>query len=407
VSWRDELRRVDFNGRSFIGASFRGVPFFVDVSERSGGRRVVMHSFPGREDPYAEDLGRKTRSFRVDGYVLGDDYLAQRDALLEALEGVEGPGELKHPYHGVRIAICSSLSVRESKSDGGMATFAIDFDEAPAQSIAPTVEVDPASSVAAAADVAIAAARAELTGSFSAAGLPSFALASAETAIRAAARSLEARLLPAVEAAQEAAELAGKIQLLTAEAASLARQPGDVFDAFRGAITGLVDTIEAIPSAIMTALIEAYGDDLGALATGSTSTRQREIANQVALTGALRRVLVVEAARLAPRASFATIEDATAVRDKAAALIQEQAALAADTSYPALVALRAEVLRAVPGSSVFSRVVTVSRRTPIPSLLLAYQLYGSVDREADVIARNQVSHPGAVAGDLKVLSDAS
>jgi prophage DNA circulation protein len=98
-------------------------------------------------------------------------------------------------------------------------------------------------------------------------------------------------------------------------------------------------------------------------------------------------------------------DDAMAARDSIAELLDEQAAAAGDTAYPALVDLRSEVLRAVPGASQFARIVTVSRSVPIPSLLLAYQLYGSVDLESDIIARNAIRHPGFVAGDLKVLSD--
>ena len=65
-----------------------------------------------------------------------------------------------------------------------------------------------------------------------------------------------------------------------------------------------------------------------------------------------------------------------------------------------------EVLRSVPGNNAFASVITVTRRVAIPSLLLTYQLYGDVDQEADVIARNNVRHPGFIAGDLKVLSNA-
>ena len=35
--------------------------------------------------PFAEDLGRKARAWQVECYVLGDDYFAQRDALIREL----------------------------------------------------------------------------------------------------------------------------------------------------------------------------------------------------------------------------------------------------------------------------------------------------------------------------------
>lgn len=421
MTWREDLRKVRFaDGRELIGASFRGVPFLVESSLRTGGRRAVVHEFPLRDDPFAEDMGRRARTFPVEGYVIGDDYLVQRDALIAALEDEAGPGKLIHPYHGERRAICTGLSVAEKRSDGGMAVFAIEFTETPAQSPVPVTVVDSAGQVAAAADAARAASAAEFTESYilSAArdaraggavpdpGLPAFALASAETALTKAAAALSAELAPVVTSTQELAALEDKVRLLTSQASSLVRAPGSILEAFGSAITDLSDTIEAAPGAVLAALVEAYTVDLGAAVDGGTATRARERSNQLALTAALRQVMAIEAARLAPLAPYASVEEATAARDQVAALLEEQAAGAGDTAYPALVSLRSEVLRAVPGTTAFARVVTVTRRSPIPSLLLAYQLYGSVDQEADVIVRNRISHPGFIAGELEVLSDA-
>lgn len=406
MTWREDLRRVTLpDGRQLVGASFRGVSFFVESAVRSGGRRVVVHEFPLRDDPYVEDLGRRARTFSVDGYVVGDNYLTQRDVLLAALEDEDGPGELVHPYHGVRRAICVNVSVRESRANGGMATFAIEFAEAPTQAIAPASVVDSTEQVAGSADAAIEAIEAEFVEQYDPDGLPAFALESAETAFTGAVDGLKSALMPVVSATQELAALAGTVSLLTAQASSLVRQPSTVLDKFHATITALVETAAAAPRAVMDALVEAYAADLGPVVVATTATRERELANQNAIIRALRRIMAIEAARLAPRVPYESIDDATAARDAVAVQLEEQAKLAGDTAYPALVDLRSELLRAVPGGSTFARVVTVTRNATVPSLLLAYQLYGSVDREADILARNSIRHPGFIAGDLKVLSD--
>lgn len=387
-----------------MGASFRGKPFLVESSERGGGRRAVVHEFPFRDDPFVEDLGRKARTFRVDGYVIGDDYLAQRDALLAALEAAEGPGELVHPYHGIRRAICTSVTVRESRADGGIAQFSIEFAETPAQTPVPTIAVDSASQVDASANAAIAATKAELVRKYKPAGLPSFALASAETALRNASDGLGGALSPVIGVTQELSAMTAQVSILTSTAASLVRQPDAILDAFRGAIVVLGNTIRSAPGPVMRALADAYAVNMGSAVVGGTATRVREAANQVALTGGLRRVVAIETARLTPLVSYVSIEEATVARDRAAGMLEEQASDADDTAYPALVTLRSDVMRAVPGANTFARIVTVTRRVAIPSLLLAYQLYGDVDREADILARNGIRHPGFIAGDLRVLS---
>jgi len=403
-TWRQNLRRVKFAGKEFIGASFRGVPFLVETSELSTGRRVAVHEFPLRDDPFVEDLGRRARKFRVDGYVIGDDYLVQRDALLDALEAA-GPGKLVHPYYGERKAIGETTSVRETKADGGMAIFAIEFCETPQQAPTPTIAVDPTTQVGAAADAAQVAVQAEFAQAYNPVGLPSFALASAQTAVTVAAASLTARLGPVIADTQELAGLNSQLTILSASAAALVREPGTVITQFLTAIASLANTASSAPGALYTALVTSYSDTLGALAAATTATRARELANQLAITGALRRVMAIEAARLAPVVPYASIDDATAARDQVAGLLEEQAAGAGDTAYPALVDLRSKVLLAVPGGQQFARIVTVTRPVAVPSLLLAYQLYGSVDQEPDVVARNRIRHPGFITGELKVLSN--
>jgi prophage DNA circulation protein len=56
--WRDMLMQQ---------ASFRGVVFHVETGARLSGRRTVVHEYPKRNDPYAEDMGRAARRFHFQG----------------------------------------------------------------------------------------------------------------------------------------------------------------------------------------------------------------------------------------------------------------------------------------------------------------------------------------------------
>lgn len=409
MSWRDNLRRVvmpDGTGRNrvLVGASFRGVAFFVENAELSSGRRTVTHEFPLRDDPYVEDLGRMSRAFRVDGYVLGDGYLAQRDALLAALEAA-GPGELVHPYYGTKRAICTRVNLREATVDGGMAFFALEFAEAPVQPVTPTQAPDLAGEVSLSADEALAAVAAEFEDDFDVTGLPSFALASSSLALAEMSAGLGDALGPIVHSTQEMARMTQQVALITAQASSLVRTPGEIVGAFRATLATLVDTIAGAPGSVLQAFAAAYLTDTGPAAPETTATRQRERANQLAIDRVLRRVLAIEAARLAAIAEFDTVEAATDTRGQILEMLDEQAEAAGDAAYPALVQLRADVVRAVPGDAALARIVTIERREAACSLLLTYQLYGSVEQEADLVARNGIQHPGFISGTLQVLSD--
>jgi prophage DNA circulation protein len=115
-----------------VPAFFRMAPFHVDANSRTSGRRVVLHEFPKRDTPYAEDMGRSARRFPVTGYVIGPDYQIWRELLVLALEA-EGPGLLILPTLLQRDTILvqpREYTVRETRQAGGMAEFEMQFVEA-------------------------------------------------------------------------------------------------------------------------------------------------------------------------------------------------------------------------------------------------------------------------------------
>jgi prophage DNA circulation protein len=115
-----------------VPAFFRMAPFHVDANSRTSGRRVVLHEFPKRDTPYAEDMGRSARRFPVTGYVIGPDYQIWRELLVLALEA-EGPGLLVLPTLLQRDTILvqpREYTVRETRQAGGMAEFEMQFVEA-------------------------------------------------------------------------------------------------------------------------------------------------------------------------------------------------------------------------------------------------------------------------------------
>ena len=118
-AWRQALRP----------ASFRGVQFKVDVNSRGGGRRTSLHQFPKRDDPEAEDMGRQAKRFTISGYVIGGDFVAQRDALIAALE-TEGAGLLVHPTMGEFQVNPGEFTTSERRERGRMAEFEMTFFEA-------------------------------------------------------------------------------------------------------------------------------------------------------------------------------------------------------------------------------------------------------------------------------------
>lgn len=130
-------------------ARFRNVPFVSLGGESSFGRRNELHEYPLRDLPWAEDIGRATRRYRVFGFVVGDDVIAQRDILIAALE-TEGPGELIHPTLGSLYVSLMDFRCIERWEKGRYFEFEFDFVEV-------GVKIYPQASVASESLVEIAA----------------------------------------------------------------------------------------------------------------------------------------------------------------------------------------------------------------------------------------------------------
>lgn len=131
MGWRQSLRP----------ASFRGVAFFVTADSMQFGRRVSIHEYPQRDKPFVEDLGKKARQYEIEAYVIGPNYMEQRDALISACER-PGSGELIHPKYGsVYVVASGEGEVSESTDYGGMAKIRLSFIEA-GERLEPTQSTD-------------------------------------------------------------------------------------------------------------------------------------------------------------------------------------------------------------------------------------------------------------------------
>jgi prophage DNA circulation protein len=117
-------------------AKFRDAQFHVESGNRSSGRRTVVHEYPKRNDPYAEDMGVHARRFSFTGYLIyrvnpppgQAQYTIQRQRLIKALED-DDLGTLIHPTlcPGGMQVMCERYSMQESRERGGYTQFDMAF----------------------------------------------------------------------------------------------------------------------------------------------------------------------------------------------------------------------------------------------------------------------------------------
>jgi hypothetical protein len=404
--WRDRKQ----------GASFRGVPFLVDTDSVPVGRRTQLHEFPQRDQPFVEDLGRRTRQYKFTGFVAGDDFLAQRDRLLTALD-TPGAGELVHPWFGRLTVTAGECELSHARTELGMARFNLVFIdgmlEFPAQS--PNTRR------------ALAAQAPSLLGSikerFNAAMAPVDLARQRASAVRSA---LSGAMGFALKFLSPGTALGTDISGLVS---SLMNGPGAFADSLLSGISGLERSFSGYGSSGSFSGSAAKAAAVSALPTSAPVPVDPEVATiQRAVIGlvqdaALLDVLLdmaevpvaVRQGVSAPAAvdvqlaqQGATVEagtevetavpvadDVLAVRDSISEALWSVAGESPPEHFGVLSEARValdrhltEVARSGVGLRVYAPAETVS------ALVLANALYGDALRSGEIVARNRVRHPG-------------
>ena len=437
MSYLSDLRTVSFtddNGkaRTLVGASFRGLSFFVASYQYGTGRRIAVHEFPGVDDPFNEDMGRATRSVTFEAYLLGDGVHAQLSALLEALE-TAGPGKLVHPRRGTLNARCSAVNVQESSTEKRRValslTFALDPDvkETPVS----TVDLKTVSRLQSATAKAAVAAKFE----------KDFSLLDAARSTVDAAVKLSDKLLTSVESAREsmrkASAYVSKVAQVRQNLELLLMTPGDFAariqelitsaegavlpsgasssrrsTAFVGATTTTTeeDTAAALARAQLSEALTMAdaGSDVAAVPNPTASERRIQAANQAALLQLFRASAAFDLGDKLVGAEITSVEDAGTLQESMAAAFEtilqtaedpEIYQLAQDSQASALGYLRET-------SADLAVVLSMTPARTVPSLVLAFELYGDHERAPDLVTRNGIPHPGFLQGGqaLEVLS---
>lgn len=395
MSWREQLRP----------ASFRGVSFFVDSDEANFGRRVALHEYPQRDKPMAEDMGRATRRYRVNAFVVGPDFIAARDKLLAAIEQ-EGAGLLVHPFYGELAVTAEECSVSHDKSAGGMAAISLTFVEA-GELAYPQQTGRAGRRAGTAADVLSESAFKAFLKRFSVAALPQFvsdqALRDIQQVVDTAAEAMKYVQNPGalvgllVDAGGLAAPntLGAQLQGLFAAGSDLYR-----------AADGLVGAARAVFFRDHASAALRLHSQLPSLPIVSRTRSSRQIViNQNAVRAVVRQQCLVQAAGCAVLMPAVVADDLLALRGQLQAAIDVELLTADDDVVVALIDLQAaahkDLTERVKDSA---RLLTRVQTLPIAAAALAYDLYDDAHRADEIVARNRVRHPGFITGELQVLS---
>jgi prophage DNA circulation protein len=414
MAWKDKLQP----------ATFRGVPFEVESDDGSFGRRTQVHEYPQRDKPYAEDLGRATREMNVTAFLIGADYLAARDKLLEALE-TAGPGTLVHPWYGeLKVSLKEPARVSHSIANGGMCTVQLSFVEAGELAF-------PSAGDSLGAKSLEAADKLQQAGSFD--YVEKFAVNGKASSVFDDGVKTFNDALDLVDSAESNVKslLSNPVAFLKARATTLIPDAVTMADTVFGVFKRGESVVESIASmfggggasarngdavSALTNLSRTFSaraataDAVAKSASTSTSTispsRAQAATNAAAINHLFSQSMLVQAVGMTTTMDLPIYDDAVKVRNDVTAALDNESLIVSDPVYVALQEARAAVHADVTGRLAQSaRLKTIMPRAILPALVTAYDQFEDVAREGEIVDLNKIRRPGFIPAEpIKVLS---
>lgn len=364
MGWEDYLRP----------AAFRGYEFEAVELDEKGGVRLSVDEIPESDDHAVGELGAKIEPLSIRGFVRGDDYLEQIGNLKAAFRK-RGAGELVHPWRGRLLVYVQDWTFAHDLG-GGVGEFTLEIIPAGVET-RPTVTVVTETDVVDKGDAAIGVVNDERDAAWDTIATLSDALSTAAL----------------VAASDELADVALIFGVTEDDLEGLAR--GTKAADFFGAVDSLTTLLRYLtrPGTNVPASVGTPSGDTMAEAAQTLITSIR--------LPALARACALATEQSLPSSDAASELSAILVRVIDAELALEPP----DEVFSALSDLRASFVAAMLDAVArLPKLRTLEVRAPTPAMLLAFDLYGDVEREGEILDVNGGGHPGFLSGTLSVVS---
>lgn len=372
-------------------AAFRNIEFLTDSHDAKGGRRLVVHEFPGAEAPLVEDLGGKSWDYSLNAYFIGAQYDRDADAFIIELNR-PGAEWLIHPWLGRLWVRARSWSRREANNEQGFCTVTIEFVPGGEQPATPTQDKTDIAN-AAIGDLADSA-----LGDFDLLAMGAEGLALFTEAVQGGLEfvrnAISFSALPMGWAQQVLTGIAG----LKNDIATLAGVPGQ----YSAVLNSLVNSVglgadeNDLPATDRPRLVARLAQLATRPAYAVTGLTALETTARINLTAehALQSRLFLVAAMQVALADFTTESDRTDSLQAVDVAYEALLPTLPDAVFQAAVTARTALIDAVMAQDLKPQVIK-DVVSPLPSTVLAHRF--QID-EAVLIARNGVRHPLFVQG---------
>lgn len=395
-----------------LTASFKGVPFLVDVATTTGGIKYARHVYPNTDTQKIETLGTLPQQFELSIVIsqdaLGENYFERRNRLIQVLED-PAPGILQHPFAGIiDNVVALEFSQIESFQTVGQTnftvTFAIDNSSGQPEANVNTLPVIEAS---------VTAANAEVTADFGdtysvSDNFPTNFEAAIDNVNQVVDTFNDRTQLLAVEAekinsfSSQIAELADNVTTVINNPSEFATSINNLYQSVNGLYSSTENTLR-----VFTGFFDFNTESEQTSLNFNTSGLIERANNNEILNGIMQAQALLYAYQNASLIEYNTVSQIEDVQN----LLESQYIIVADNF-----ALSADVQKAISKTRVLTnnffeeqklttnRIVTVVSES-IPLSVLSYQYYGTTEGYEVLAELNNDLNVAFLSGELQVVSE--
>ncbi|WP_311567232.1 DNA circularization protein [Photobacterium arenosum] len=395
-------------------ASFRGVTFLLDTLRGKTGRRAIAHDYPKRDIGWAEDNGGVLNSETIKAKLVGPDAERQFEQLLNALN-MPGPGELVHPYWGIRQVQIGEVDYEWDNNERDLCVLSFQVFAA-TDNLFPADKPDTANLMSEQAKAAADANTAFFTDQM---GVPdSSTLQTLGQTLNGMLADLDSLVngLPGLPDAL--ADWVDRLDHLKWSVSRLVAYPGELANELTNLIFDIKDLVTEMPLALNVYSQVEYKwrglrEELNPTLSNSSTASQREkqtAQTKAAMYDMAQTATVTASVNALAGGTLTSVQQAETIGQSLSHSLTDYAVLAVDAGNRAgwriLRQLRITVAADIrERSRQLPRMKQVTPNRPMPVALLAYQHTGNAANRDDIVKRNRLSRPSFVTDTVEILEE--
>lgn len=391
MAWRDQIQK----------GSFKGINFHTRITETTISRNVVNHSYVLTNDVFSEDLGRQADQYSLEIFFVGDNYFAERDSFIAACSDGK-VGTLIHPYLGQKEVLVQNYSIKENAEDGGLSTLSVSFVEKGSSKF-PQITEDSTFRLNTAVNTVQTVSETNFTQNAKLLGVTDFARTGMTKVFNPVLRTMDTLLSGGSFINNISLNGISSFAQIRANLNSLLNPVPTLLSSAPAFANLFIQTLRLINSTTTDGKavrgIFKAGRDAESVPI-PVNTQQEEIhnSNQDISVRLIETICIACEVETFLKSTFESRDEAINIRNDIATQIDSLLNTSIeDEEYQALKTLKSETIKFLPPENLdLPSIRKIRINETLPSLVMTYQVYNSIELDSDIISRNAIINPNFV-----------